>query len=166
MSENTNASNTTLSFLGCVNIAVNLVTKQYPAAKLYEVETHPTNPGQPSPLKDLRAVFQVPGGTAFATMTKWGEFGPIQFVGQPWLGDIVIPWPIDMDIVQADQLMKKAGYTGSYGAVTLREPLYPGNYEPYYIFSMMSGGYVFVGVNDGKVSQHQSTQSTTAQELA
>jgi hypothetical protein len=160
MSTNTNAAGSTLSFLGCVNIAVNLVSQQYPGAKLYEVDTHATNPGQPSPLKDLRAVFQVKGGTALAIMTQWGEFGPIQFIPQPWLEDVVIQWPIKMDIVEADQLLKKAGYTGPYGAITLREPLYPGNYEPYYIFSMMGGGYVFVGVNDGKVTAHQASLAT------
>ncbi|WP_151089054.1 hypothetical protein [Hymenobacter baengnokdamensis] len=110
----------------------------------------------------MRAVFQVKGGTAFAIMTQWGEFGPIQFIAHPWLEDVVISWPIKMDIVQADELLKKAGYTDPYGAVTVRHPLYPGSYEPYYIFSMMSGSYVFVGVNDGKVSQPQQAQAEAA----
>ena len=164
MSTDTNAPDLALSFLGCVNIAVKLVSQQYPGANLYEVDTHAANPGLPSPLKDLRAVFQVKGGTAFAIMTQWGQFGPIQFTPHPWLEDVVIPWPIKMDIVEADRLLKKAGYTGPYGAVTLRHPLYPGSNEPYYIFTMMSGEYIFVGVNDGEVSKSQA--SSAAQEPA
>lgn len=39
--------------------------------------------------------------------------------------DVFIPWPISMDIVQVDQLLKKAGTTGAYGAITLRHPLCP-----------------------------------------
>lgn len=152
MSTTENAPNAMLSFIGCVNIAVRLATKQYPAAQLYEVDTLASNPGHPSPLKSMRVVFQVPGGTAILTMTQWGEFGPIQFIGQPWLEDVVIPWPVKMELTAADSLLKKAGYTGPYGAITLRHPLYPGSNEPCYIFSMHNGQYVFVGVNDGKVS--------------
>lgn len=169
MSTNTSAPNATLSFLGCVNIAVNLAAKKYPTTTLAEVETHVTNPGSPSPIKDLRVVFQADGGatSVFATMTQWGEFGPLEFKRQAWVEDVVIPWPIKMDIVEADQLLKKAGYTGPYGAVTLRHPMAArGMHEPYYIFSMMTGEYVFVGVNDKKVFTSDSKDAAVGHEAA
>ena len=168
MSTNTTAPDATLSFLGCVNIAVNLAAKQYPTTKLYEVETHVTTPGQPSPIKDLRVVFQADGGaaTVFATMTKWGEFAPLEFKREGWMEDVVIPWPIKMDIVEADQLLKQAGYTGPYGAVTLRHPVALGMREPYYIFSMMTGEYIFVGVNDKKVITSNSDKEIAGHEAA
>lgn len=152
MSDTNPSTGATLSFLGFINIAVRLVKEQYPDAQLYEADTQAEHPGQPSPLKFLRVVFSVKGGTAILTSTTWGEFAPVQFIPQPWVEDVVIPWPIEMDIVKADSLLKQAGYTGPYGAITLRHPLYPGDNEPYYIFSMGGGQYVFVGVNDGKVS--------------
>lgn len=168
MSTNTNAPEAQLSFLGCVNIAVNLAAKQYPTTTLAEVETHVTNPGSPSPIEDLRVVFQADGGLArvFAEMTHWGEFAPLVFQRKGWHEDAVIPWPIEMDIVEADQLLKEAGYTGPYGAVTLRHPVAPGVVEPYYIFTLMTGEYIFVGIIDKKVTKSDLKTAITGHEAA
>ena len=144
-----------LSFLGRVNIAVRLVQEKYPAAELYEVEALPPTPQQvsnPNALSKLKVVFRAGKGTAIIESTGWGSFGPVQYIDQPWMEDVVIPWPVQLEATAADALMKKAGYTGTYGAMTLRHPLYPGVEQPYYIFSMTKGGYVFVGVNDRKVT--------------
>ena len=107
-------------------------------------------------------MFQVPGGTAIITGTSWGEFGPIDFIAQPWLEDVVIPWPVQMELTEADQLLKQAGYAGPYGAITLRHPLYPGSTEPCYIFSMGMGAYVFAGVNEKKVTKEIQQQAPVA----
>ena len=154
-----------LSFLGRVNIAVRLVQDQYPDAQLYEVEALPPVPekvSNPNALSKLKVVFRAGNGTAVIKSTGWGTFGPVQYVDQPWLEDVVIPWPIRMEATEADALLKKAGYTGTYGAMTLRHPLYPGIEQPYYIFSMNSGQYVFVGVNDGKVTTNPVDSATVA----
>jgi len=151
-----------LSFLGMANIAVRLVSKKYPGAKLYEGDG--VSPSGPTTdvknINSWRFVFQLPdNATATIQSSVWGEFQPIQYIPQPWLGDIVIPWPIKMDITEADRLLKRAGYTKAYGTANLRWPLYPGNNEPYYIFGFGQSVFVFVGVYTGQVTRHSATSS-------
>jgi hypothetical protein len=71
---------------------------------------------------------------------------------EPWLEDVVIKWPVQMDLPQANELKEKAGYKEPYGAVTLRNPLGPKLSNPYFIF----GGnptkpYIFVDTVTGEV---------------
>lgn len=151
-----------LSFLGRVNIAVRLVKEKYSDAQLYEVTARPPLPhlvSNPNDLSHLDLVFHTSKGTAFVSSIGWGEFGPITFIDQPWLEDVLIQWPIKMDITEADQLIKKAGQAGKYGVCVLRHPLYPGVEEPYYIFSMATGEYVFVGVDDKRVTVNAVRQA-------
>jgi hypothetical protein len=70
---------------------------------------------------------------------------------------MVIPWLIEMDITQADNLLKQAGYSEPYSSVTLRRPLYPGMIQPFYSFQMESEGFVFVGVYDGSVNRESAS---------
>lgn len=144
-----------LSFLGMANIAVRLVNDQYPGSELLEGDgVSPTGPTtNPADVNSWRFVFRTQnGGTALIQSRVWGEFWPVRYVDQPWLEDVVIPWPIEMDIDEADKLLKDAGYTGSYGAVTLRWPLYPGVEQPFYIFGMQDGQHIFVGIYDRSVN--------------
>lgn len=147
----------TLSFLGMANIAVKIVTEKYPNAELYEIDGVSSN----GPTTDvlsidrLRVVFKTSdGGTAIINSTVWGEFGPVEYVDQPWLEDVVIPWPIEMDLAQAAELMKIAGYNTPYQTATLRWPLYPGVKQPFYIFGLENQTFVFVGVYDQSVTIH------------
>jgi hypothetical protein len=154
----------TLSFLGLTNIAVRLVQDEYPGAKLLEGDGIP--PGgpttNPKDVTSWRFVFRTAsGGTAFIYTTVWGEFTPVEYVPKPWVGDIVIPWPIKMDIVEADKLLKGHGYTSPYRAVTLQWPLAPGNEQPFYIFGFGPFSFVFVGIYDGSVTPHNVTNSET-----
>lgn len=146
-----------LSYLGRVNIAVNLVKDKYPASKLYEVDGIPTK-GATTDWKDidsLKAVFTAGNNdTAIVKSTGWGEWGKVDYVHEPWVEDVVVPWPVDLELSDAVDLMKKAGYTLPFGAVTLRWPLYPGVKEPYYIFTLTNGAHVFVGCYDKSVSEH------------
>jgi len=151
-----------LSFLGRVNIAVREVQKEYPNAQLYEVDaTPPTSEGVTDPylLSQLKIVFRAGSGTAIIKSTGWGSFGPVEYIPEPWMEDVVIPWPVNMDAKEANALMRKAGYTAPYSAMTLRHPLYPGENEPYYIFCMTNGTYVFVGVKDKKVTVNNAGQA-------
>ena len=147
----------TLSFLGLVNIAVRLVTEQYPEAKLYECDgTSPSGPTtKPQDVNSWRFVFRAGGdriGTVFTSTTAWGEFGPPEYVDKPWGGDVVIPWPFEMDIVEADKLLKNAGYTDPYIGCTVRWPLsFPLPKQPFYIFNFGGHRYVSVGIYDGHV---------------
>ena len=144
-----------LSFNGRVNIAVRIVTGEYPEAKLYEADGTasggPTT--DPAKIDQLRVVFQnVDGSTVIIKETDYGEFGKPELIPHPWLEDIVIQWPVDMDLDKANSLKEAAGYTAPYGAVTLRNPLGPTVSNPYFIF----GGnpaepYIFVDTVTGDV---------------
>lgn len=152
-----------LDFLGRVNIAVRQVREKYPDAQLYEVDAVSKLPTtNPNDLSQLKVVFRAGRGTAIIQSTGWGEFGPVQYIDQPWLEDVVIPWPISMDLSEADKLLKAAGYKGNYSTATLRHPLYPGVEQPFYIFGMTTGEYVFVGVYDKKVTVNQGEKKTAA----
>ena len=66
-----------------------------------------------------------------------------------------MPSRLAMDIVFADELIKRAGYVGPYDAVDVSWPksLRVGAEEAYYCF-LMEGGqpdFVYVGVNDQRV---------------
>ncbi|KAJ6440636.1 hypothetical protein O9K51_06426 [Purpureocillium lavendulum] len=144
-----------LSYLGCVNIGVEIVREQFPDAVLFEVQgAAADNTYVPSStdISHLHLVFQAEEGrgTAFISTTIWGEFGPVHAVAVPWLEDVIIPWPIEMDATEADELLR-AHYDELYDSMVLRHPLYPGADEPYYIFHLKEVGFVFVGVNSKKV---------------
>jgi hypothetical protein len=145
----------TLSFNGMVNIAVRIVTGQYPDAKLYEADGvasgGPTK--DPRGIDQMRVVFQNPNNTTvIIKSTAWGEFGKPELVKQPWLGDRVIDWPVDMDLPKAVELKDAAGYTQAFDTVTLRNPLGPTQTNPSFIFGGGSGSYVFVDTVTGKVT--------------
>ena len=153
----------TLSFLGAVNIAIRKVRAEYPNAQLLEVDGYamggPTTNSQG--IDKMRVVFQIGDmHSATVTSTAWGEFGPIEMHGV-FAGDRVLPWPIKMTLVEANDLLKKAGFDGPYTGVTLRWPLYPGVTQPSYIFTTVNSGFVFVGVFDGKVHREDSTMEKT-----
>ena len=75
---------------------------------------------------------------------------------QPWPpGYNVLQSRLNMDIVFADELIKKAGYIGPYEAVDVKWPrgLPLGMEQSYYRF-LMEGNrpdFVYVGVNDQRV---------------
>lgn len=144
-----------LSFNGRVNIAVRIVTEKYPEAKLYEADgtasAGPTT--DPAAINQLRVVFRnVDNSTVIIKETGYGEFGEPVLIPEPWLEDVVIEWPVNMDLPEANELKEKAGYSEPYGAVTLRNPLGPKLSNPYFIF----GGnpqqpYIFVDTVTGDV---------------
>jgi hypothetical protein len=148
-----------LSFDGRVNIAVRMVAEVYPEAKLYEADgtasRGPTT--DPAQIDQLRVVFQnVNNTTVIIKSTGYGEFGPPILFPEPWLGDIVIPWPVRMDLPQANELKENAGFKGAYNTVTLRNPLGPKPSNPYFIFGNGTGqGFIFVDTVTGEVHSGQ-----------
>lgn len=111
----------------------------------------------PELLVDVRLLFSSPPGTLYVDMTGiWGQWAGPRFSIQPWpKGNNVLPSQIGMDIVFADELIKKAGYLGPYEAVDVKWPkgLPLGKEQPYYCF-LMEGDQpnsVYVGVNDQRV---------------
>lgn len=146
-----------LSFDGRVNIAVRIVTEKYPKAKLYEADGSasrgPTT--DPAQIDQLRVVFQNENNTTvIIKSTGYGEFGEPVLIPEPWLEDIVIPWPVEMDLPQANELKEKAGFKGAYNTVTLRNPLGPKRSNPYFIFGSGAGqAYIFVDTVTGEVHE-------------
>lgn len=143
-----------LSFNGMVNIAVRTVTEQYPEAKLYEADGvasgGPTR--DPNKIDTMRVVFQNPDNTTvIIKSTTWGEFGAPTLIKEPWLEDVVIQWPVDMDLPKATELKNAAGFDGPFNTVTLRNPLGPKKTNPFFIFGDGSGAYVFVDTVTGEV---------------
>lgn len=137
-----------LNFIGRVNIAVRLVTEKYPDASLYEVDGYSSTGQTTDPLKidELRVVFRnIKNTTVIIKSTGWGSFGEPVLIPGPWLEDVIIKWPVDMDLEEANQLKEAAGYKDPYGAVVLRNPLGPKLGNPYYIFgNNPSVPYIFV----------------------
>ncbi|KAE8447111.1 hypothetical protein EG329_011095 [Mollisiaceae sp. DMI_Dod_QoI] len=153
----------TLSFLGFVNIGVNLIKKAFPVeAQLLEVDVTPLIPGPVTNinlLNQVRIIARVRAGkattpiTAILRSTGWGEFGSIETINQPWMEDVVIDWPVKMELTASCKLLQAAGYTAPVENCTLRYPLYPRITEPFYIYELYNGQYVGVGVNDGKIQK-------------
>jgi hypothetical protein len=145
-----------LSFNGMVNIAVRIVTEKYPQAQLYEADGvasgGPTK--DPNRIDRMRVVFQNPGNTTvIIKSTVWGEFAPPVLYNEPWLEDVVIKWPVAMDLPQANALKEKAGYSSPYTTVTLRNPLGPKLGNPLFIFGAGAGQpYIFVDTVTGQVT--------------
>lgn len=87
----------------------------------------------------------------------WGIWDyPHMSLEIPPEGNNVLPARIAMDVVVADELMKRAGWVGAYSAVYLIWPqgLSLGKEQAYYCFMMERGGpeAVYVGTNDGSVA--------------
>lgn len=138
-----------IMFLDLLNQANTIVKQTYPTAELYEAD-------QPDPKNgNWRFVFNVPNTAKVnGTALLWymaGKFQKVQYIDQPWLEDRVIPLPIKLDLTKAQGLAMKAGFPPPYLNITLRWPLYPGAYEPSYIFGT-AAQFIFVGVYDGKVT--------------
>lgn len=144
-----------LSFDGRVNIAVQNVKEDYPKARLYEAEGVATGgpTTEPAKIDHMKVVFQNENNTTvIIEEVGYGEFGEPQLISDPWLEDIVIPWPIPMDLPEANELKVNAGYKEPYSAVTLRNPLGPKRTNPYFIFNTGTSKYIFVDVVTGKVT--------------
>lgn len=138
---------TILGFVGRVTIAVRIVTELYPHAKLYEADGGASSGSTSDPAKidQLRVVFRNENNTTIIIKeTGYGEFGKPELIREAWLEDIVIEWPVKMDLPQAQELKEKAGYTKPYSTVTLRNPLGPTPTNPYFIFGNHDSSYVFV----------------------
>jgi hypothetical protein len=99
----------------------------------------------------VRGIFSVEGGTVTGIEKAPGDEVSLSVVPFPWLGSQVLAWPIAMELDVAESRLREAGFGPSYRALTLRQPVYPGRVEPYWIFNT-EAGFVFVGTRTGSVS--------------
>ena len=158
-----------LSFNGFVNIAVRNVTQQFPEARLYEANgTSSTGPvTDPNKIDQLRVVFRnVNNSTVIIQSTEWGQFGEPSLIKHPWLEDVVINWPVPMDLPKANELKNAAGFTAPFANVTLRNPLGPVAGNPYFIFgNSMAQPYIFVDTVTGKVHSSSVKENVAAEAI-
>ena len=150
------------NFLDRVGRGISKIKEKYPDAQLHDVDARPPVPSpceNPGELSALTIYCEVNDGKQLASVST-GGYDPFShiYLHEKVLDDRRnIEWPIKMDIVEADELMKQAGLKGSYTGATLDFSILPGgDKEPNYTFSMVliPGGprYVRVGVYDGRVT--------------
>lgn len=101
----------------------------------------------------VRGVFRVDMGTVTAVEETPGGEVAMVFNAMPWLGSQTIAWPIAMEVEVAWSRMFAASYGNLCRALTLRQPVYPGMTEPYWIFKISDGGFVFVGSKTGTIKR-------------
>ncbi|KAF0410090.1 hypothetical protein F8M41_008303 [Gigaspora margarita] len=90
--------------------------------------------------------------TVIINETSPGNFDPPTLIDEPWLEDLIIHWPIDMDLYLANRLKEAAGFTKPYETVTLRNPLEPKPGNPLFIFGDGSSQFIFVDIVTGDVT--------------
>ena len=100
--------------------------------------------------------------------SAWGVWSSPALSGADYtVRNEILPYnaALKMDLLEADQRIKEAGYAGSYSGVNLRWPNPIGILEPqpYYIFDMESSGpgsprTVAVGIYNGHVQATQNLQ--------
>jgi hypothetical protein len=100
----------------------------------------------------VRGVFSIGDGTVTAIENAPGEDVSISISNTPWMGSQVMQWPIAMELDIAESRLQEAGFGSTYRTLTLRQPVYPGMVEPYWIFGTRSG-FVFVGSKSKSVKQ-------------
>jgi hypothetical protein len=128
-------------------------------AVFLEAEGTPANPRRAVKTGDLiitwRFVFDnQPTRDKYKSVTltaKRGLLGTPKGNAQPFISDQPINPIPSMTLTRAVVLLKGAGYTKGFYAVTLREPLYPGVKNPEYIFAVVGGKTVSVDTDTGKV---------------
>ncbi len=141
-------------FTELVNEACRVIEVDYPDARLFEVHTPIMDPIMgPDDIRDLQFVFLILDNHTGVINWHDGAMGPLEVVPHPWLQDEVIPFPINLELNEAVELIREDGVGAPFVSLTLRKPLYPGVQEASYIFGCPQiAAHVFVGVDSEKVS--------------
>ena len=145
-----------------VGQGIHKIKEHYPDAQLHDVDYRPPNNRpceNPYELSSLTVYCEVNGGKQLASVRTvgYGPYGPIELRKRLFDDRKHIEWPVKIDIPEADELMKKAGFKEAYTGATLDFSILPnGGNEPSYTFFMVliPGGprEVRVGANDKKVT--------------
>ncbi|MFC5723035.1 hypothetical protein ACFP1Z_22975 [Streptomyces gamaensis] len=132
--------------------------EEYPEARFLFADGRTPN-GTSANVDDFgmwRFAFAVEEGTIFLANEKpWDPSFVVEFVPQHMIGARGIPVPsVQMDITDADRLIRDTGYKGPYSALHINWPLAPLVTEPHYTFQTPNAGYWSIGVYTGKISHH------------
>ncbi|KAK0512251.1 hypothetical protein JMJ35_005379 [Cladonia borealis] len=145
-----------------VEQGIKKIKETYPDAKLHDVDYRsPSNKPVENPyeLSSLTVYCEVDGGKQLASVSTigYGPYGPIELREKVLDDRQSFEYPVKIDIPEADEAMKKAGFKEPYTSATLDSSILPsGDKEPNYTFSMVQipGGprEVRVGATDGRVT--------------
>ena len=136
-----------INFIDTVQQAVQNVKAKYPKAELRLVFAKgPVPTTDPLTLTDISIHFSVKGDSSYNSVSQdmtstWGAWGPLRFSAYKIPRAYgVLPMPIVMDLVTADNLAKAAGVRTMYDRVTLEMPaLEEEQFQPYYCFEIVHG---------------------------
>lgn len=142
------------TFLEVLNKGIELVKAESAEAALFEADAMKIDTAgmTAEDIKEWRFVYYIPEfKTAFISY-KDSIFSNVTIIDQAWMEDCIIKEEVKMDLIEAIELLRKANYSDKFVDLTLRQPLYPGCNEPYYIFSCPKIGWIFVGTVSKKVT--------------
>lgn len=87
-----------------------------------------------------------------------GVWQPSEIENKPWLEDVIFEsYLLSFDLDEAIEILKMAHWGGNtasgnlFDYVVFRQPLHPDITEPYYIFTVGPGQFVFIGAITGIV---------------
>lgn len=130
-----------------------MVKQKYPKARLYEGDGYVEGESgkKPEDIKKWRFVFWAGNNDTYMVFCENGTITDQKYIPEPWLEDVVIDLPLKMTLDKAVQLLNSVNCGNSFKNVTIRQPLYPGIDELYYIFRTTMNNWVFVGMISDKV---------------
>ena len=145
-----------------VEHGIKKIKETYPDAKLHDVDYRPPSHKpveNPYELSSLTVYCEVDSGKQLASVSTigYGPYGPIELRRKLYDDRRSFEYPVKLDIPEADEAMKKAGFKEPYTSAILDDSFLPGgDKEPNYTFSMVQipGGprEVRVGATDGQVT--------------
>ena len=165
-----NASNGISShtrFNDTVHIGVVATLRKFPTARFLQVQITPDDgpTGDPELLTDVKLIFALTASaTIYVEMLEWGQWGVPRVVPHPPPpDDAPLPPNIDLDLLDADRLIKQAGFMQFYDTVDVRWPtdIPLSRQQVYYLFGMVGDGpsEIAVGVRDHIVQARDSKSS-------
>jgi hypothetical protein len=149
-----------LTFIGFTTEAIHTVVNAYPNAKFHgAIGNIPGGGSSPDPRALTQWIWDFNDGITMNAIViqsagTWGELKSPVYVPHRANSGLIVPWPITLDIIDASQVLRNAGFNQPYTSVALRWPIAePGYTQPYYIFSFTQGLPQGVGVNDRSIHQ-------------
>lgn len=84
------------------------------------------------------------GGTVIVRANVYGDIDNGHYYQQTLQGYRPIPWPFELDLSDADGLLKEQGILMPYKEVEVYWPSYAN--QPYYVFNFVNGQVGYVGI--------------------
>lgn len=140
------------------NPGVNLSFYEFTASPLPDAESAIRGDTTVDDLIWWEFVFDCNQGNTAVIKKVNGVWQPSEIVDKPWLEDVVFDSDfLSFDLDEAIEILKMAHWGGNtasgnlFDYVVFRQPLHPDITEPYYIFTVGPGQFVFVGAITGIV---------------